>query len=159
LEMSEEAEKQPLDLFLITESAIAGLIPQAEAKEMTISLEATAPLAQIPGDADKLKQVFLNLLDNNIKYGSPGGQIHVVLSPESDGIRVIIQDNSPGISPEHLPHIVERFYRVDKEGDGSGLGLAIATEILRLHDARLEIESSREGQESGTTVSFLLPVS
>jgi two-component system phosphate regulon sensor histidine kinase PhoR len=161
LEMSEALEKQPADLFLVAEAAVAGVIPQAEAKEMTISLEATAPLPQIFGDVDKLKQVFLNLLDNSLKYGSPGGQILVTLSPGSGGIRVVIQDDGPGIPPEHLSRVAERFYRVDKDNDveGSGLGLAIVAEILHLHDATLEIESSGEGPESSTTASFLLPAS
>lgn len=156
LEMSEVVEKRPLDIFLITEAAVAEVILIAEAKNITISLEATAVLPRVPGNGDKLKQALLNLLDNSIKYGRTGDQIKICLKPETDGILVIIQDTGPGILPQQLPHVTERLYRAHKENQGSGLGLAIVTEILRLHHTRLEIESPGD-EKTGVKVSFLLP--
>jgi signal transduction histidine kinase len=156
LEMSEVVEKRPLDIFLIAEAAVAEVILMAEAKNITISLEAIAALPRVPGDADKLKQVFLNVLDNSIQYGRPGDQIKIYLKPETDDVLVIIQDTGPGIPPHQLPHVTERLYRAHKENQGSGLGLAIVTEILRLHDTRLEIESPGD-EKTGVKVSFLLP--
>jgi len=157
LEMSEEMEKRPLDLLLVAEAAVAEVILLAEEKNIALSLETTGPLPPVPGDADRLKQVFLNVLDNSMKYGRPGDQIAVCLIPEAGGVRVTIQDTGPGIPPEHLPRVVEPLYRVHTNGQESGLGLAIVAEILRLHHAKLEIESPGAGKESGVSVSFLLP--
>ena len=156
LEMSEAVEKQPLDLFVVAESAVAEVILMAEAKNIAISLEATAPLPRVSGDADKLKQAFLNVLDNSIKYGHAGDQIKIRLKPETDGVQVVIQDTGPGIPQKHLPYVTERLYRAHKDSEGSGVGLAIVTEILRLHGARLDIESPYD-EETGVRVSFLLP--
>jgi two-component system phosphate regulon sensor histidine kinase PhoR len=157
LEMSEEIEKRPLDLLMVAETAVAQLLLNAEAKGITISLEAAAPLPLIDGDADKLKQVFLNVLDNSVKYGRAGDHISICLAPEAGGVRVTIQDTGPGIPPEHLPHVTERLYRANQDGQGSGLGLAIANNILRLHQARLEIDSPGPNGKTGVMVSFLLP--
>lgn len=157
LEMSERVEKRPLDLFLVAEAAVAEVILIAEAQDIAISLEATAALPRVSGDEDKLVQVFLNILDNSIKFGRPGDRIKIYLKPETAGVLVTIQDTGPGISPRHLPHVTERIYRADRESTGSGLGLAIVAEILRLHDTRLEIESPGD-EETGVKASFLLPV-
>ena len=156
LEMSETVEKRPLDLFLAAESAVAELILIAEAKNITVSLEAAGRLSPILGNADKLKQVFLNVLDNSVKYGRAGDQIKICLTPKEEGVRVTIQDTGPGIAPEHLPRVTERLYRARKEIEGSGLGLAIAAEILRLHNAHLEIQSPGRDGGTGVSVSFLL---
>lgn len=157
LEMNETVEKRPVDLFLVAETAVAEVILIAEEKGIDISLQARAGLPPVPGDADKLKQAFLNVLDNSIKYGRAGDAVAVSLTPESGGVRVAIADTGPGIPPQHLPHVTERLYRGRREGEGSGLGLAIAAEILRLHQAHLDIESPSPNREGGVTVSFLLP--
>ena len=157
LEMGERVEKRPLDIFLVAEAAVAEVILIAEAQNIAISLEAATALPRVPGDGDKLKQVFLNILDNSIKFGRPGDQIKIYLKPETAGVLVTIQDTGPGISPPHVPHVTERIYRADRNSTGSGLGLAIVAEILRLHETRLEIESPGD-EETGVKASFLLPV-
>ena len=156
LEMSEEVEKRPLDLFLVAEAAVADIILMAEAKGIAMSLEATPPLPLIHGDGDKLTQAMLNLLDNSVKYGRSEDAIQVILTPEEKGVRCTIRDSGPGIPPAHLPHVSERLYRARPDEQGSGLGLAITTEILRLHQSRPEIKSPPEGYESGVEVSFFL---
>jgi len=156
LEMSEGMEKRPLDLLLVVEAAIADIILTAEEKGIAISLEATPPLPLVSGDADKLTQAILNVLDNSVKYGRTGDTIQVTLTAEEESVRVTVRDSGPGIPPAHLSHVSERLYRAHTESDGSGLGLAIAAEILRLHQSQLEIKSPPEGYESGVEVSFLL---
>ncbi|MFO7540169.1 MAG: ATP-binding protein [Chloroflexota bacterium] len=156
LEMSEEVEKRPLDLFLVAEAAVADIILTAEAKGIAISLEATPPLPLVHGDGDKLTQAMLNVLVNSVKYGRAGDTVQVMLIPEGEGVRCTIRDSGPGIPPAHLPHVSERLYRSRPDEPGSGLGLAISAEILRLHQSRLEIKSPPEGYESGVEVSFLL---
>lgn len=158
LEMREESEKRPLNLLILVESAITQVYPTAEAQDIAITLNATTPLPQVSGDGDQLQQLLLNLLDNSIKYCRPGDQIELRLQPEGSGVRVTLFDTGPGIPPEHLPRVSERFYRINRQVPGSGLGLAIAAEILRHHQSTLEISSESEGEETYTAVSFLLPV-
>lgn len=158
LEMSGESEKRPLNLLLLVESAITQVYPTAEAQGIAITLNATTPLPLVAGNGDQLQQLLLNLLDNSIKYCRPGDQIDLRLQPEERGVRVTLFDTGPGIPPEHLPRVSERFYRANRQVPGSGLGLAIAAEILRHHQSTLEISSQSEGEETYTAVSFLLPV-
>jgi two-component system phosphate regulon sensor histidine kinase PhoR len=157
LETTTELERRPIDLLLLAEEAIADVILAAESCQIAISLHADSGLARVLADPDKLKQVFLNLLDNGMKYGRSGDKIEVSLRKELDGIAVTISDTGPGIPAEHLPHIGQRLYRARTDVEGSGLGLALVGEILRRHQAELMIESKAEGEETGTGVSFTLP--
>lgn len=157
LEVSEGVEKRPLNLLLVVEAAISRLMPEAEARNILLTLEADSPLPRVLGDGDKLQQVLLNLLDNSIKYCRPGDRIEVRFQQEKEEVRTTVFDTGPGIPPEHLPRIGERFYRGNRQKPGSGLGLSIAAEILRHHHTTLTISSESEGEESYTAVSFLLP--
>ncbi|WAM31513.1 ATP-binding protein [Caldicellulosiruptor naganoensis] len=109
-------------------------------------------------DRDKIEQVLINLVSNAITYVQEGGKINVVLQKEEDSIKIIVQDNGPGIPEEDLPRIFERFYRVDKarsrELGKSGLGLSIADEIVKAHGGRILVESK---VGSGTTFTVVLP--
>lgn len=105
------------------------------------------------GDRDRLKQVFLNLIGNAIKYTPPGGEVVAGLCKMNGQARITISDNGPGIPAEDLPHIFERFYRTEKsrtrskDGKGFGLGLSIAYWIVRHHGGHIDVESV-EGQGS-----------
>ena len=110
-----------------------------------------APVA-LTGDADQLKQVFTNLIENAIKYGGSGGRVAVRMTTSArepalraPGVRVQITDNGPGIDTVHLPRITERFYRADDHRSralgGTGLGLAIVKHIINRHRGRLRVES------------------
>jgi two-component system OmpR family sensor kinase len=117
--------------------------------------------ARVSGDRDRLKQVLLNLVSNAIEYTPPGGSVTLGLACVGDWARVTVTDTGPGIPQEELPHIFERFYRVDRsrkrtERGGAGLGLSIAYWITRSHDGRLEV-ASEVGK--GTTFSVWLPQS
>lgn len=109
------------------------------------------------GDADRLKQLMWNLVSNAIKYTPAGGEVHLSLSKNDGWARFVVQDTGVGISPQELPYIFDRFYRVDKSRSqsGSGLGLSIARYIAEAHGGRIEV-ASEVGQ--GTTFTVLLPV-
>ncbi len=113
------------------------------------------------GDADRLKQVLVNLIGNAINYTPPGGEVIVSLSKEGDQARLLVSDNGPGIPAEDLPHIFERFYRGEKsrtrsrDGKGFGLGLSIAYWIVRNHNGRIDVESTTG---KGTTFCVWLPL-
>jgi signal transduction histidine kinase len=113
------------------------------------------------GDADRLKQVLVNLIGNAIKYTPPGGEVLVGLGKVENKARLTISDNGPGIPLEDVPHIFERFYRGEKsrtrsrDGKGFGLGLSIAYWIVRNHGGQIEV-APREPQ--GTTFCVWLPL-
>ena len=93
-----------------------------------------------------MEQVFLNLLDNAVKFTPPGGKISIQAQWEKPYVRVEVKDNGVGIPAEHLSRVFERFYRVDRarsrEAGGTGLGLAIVRQIVSAHQGKIEVESS-----------------
>ncbi|MCA9867183.1 MAG: HAMP domain-containing protein [Anaerolineales bacterium] len=128
--------------------------------EKPVSVELTAvDQATILGDEDRLKQLLLNMVDNGIKYTLPGGTVRLSLTKEGGWANLIISDTGIGIPPEDLPHIFDRFYRVDKARSraqgGSGLGLAIAKWIVQAHGGAIQVDST-VGQ--GTTFRITLPL-
>ena len=125
------------------------LRPLAAAKSIAIE-EAVPPEVALLGDMDLLIRLFLILLDNAVKYTPEKGRISIEAVEDSKWVTIAVQDSGPGIAAEHLPHLFERFYRVESDrsrfaqnGDqgGTGLGLAIAHEICRMHGGRLRVES------------------
>ena len=113
--------------------------------------------AIVLGDADRLKQLLLNLVDNAVKYTPAGGQIVLMLYREPEWTRVLVKDSGIGIPAEDLPHIFDRFYRVERprsEGKtGTGLGLSIARWVAEAHGGNLTVESQ---QGEGTTFTLWL---
>lgn len=101
----------------------------------------------IPGDADALKRVFINLIDNALKAIENEGEVNIILSENREEITISIQDNGIGISGEHLSHLFERFYRAESARDrnkgGSGLGLSIVHEIIKLHGGSIIVQSEK----------------
>lgn len=158
LEIAAELAQRPIDLPVLVEEVIAQIILKAEERQIALSLQAEASLPRVLGDPDRLKQVFLNILDNSVKYCRPGDQVEVSLHVEPGGIGCTIADTGPGIPLQHLPYVTQRLYRARTDVEGSGLGLALVEEILRRHHSRLEIESHSEGEPAGTRVRFVLPV-
>lgn len=149
---------QPLHLVEVVQEALAEKMLDLQARQQTLSVEIEEELPLALGDADRLKQVFLNLLDNACRYSRSGDRITVALRRVPEGIACEVADTGPGIPSAHLPYVTEPFYRGDvEEISGSGLGLAIVAEILRQHHTELEIESHTEG-ETGTKVRFILPI-
>ncbi|MDD3692637.1 MAG: HAMP domain-containing sensor histidine kinase [Oscillospiraceae bacterium] len=112
-------------------------------------------LPPVLGDNDRLKQVFINVLDNAIKYSNPGGLIRIETADMGSVVQVVISDTGVGISKEDLPNVKKKFYKGNRSRPGSGIGLALADEIIRRHKGRIEIDSE-EGV--GTTIIITLPV-
>lgn len=120
--------------------------------------EPEAVYPPVYGDRNRLKQVFLNVIDNALKYTPKGGVVaaQVIYSKdEPDIIKIVITDTGCGISAEDLPKVKEKFYKANQTVRGSGIGLAVADEIMNLHNGSLEIES---GEGVGTTVTLTFPV-
>jgi len=117
-----------------------------------------APGLRVNGDADRLRQVILNLLDNARKYTPSGGQITLHAARDGQEVRVTVRDTGIGIPPDAVPHLFERFYRADsartRQQGGSGLGLAIVQALIQAHGGQVEISSERT---IGTTVRIHLP--
>ena len=115
-------------------------------------------LPDILADETRIKQVFLNLIDNAIKYNHPKGGISITAHETDDVVKVDIADTGIGIPNKDLPRLFERFYRVDKarsrELGGTGLGLSIVKHIIQAHNGEVSVQSV-EGQ--GSTFSFTIP--
>ena len=111
-------------------------------------------LSPILGDVNRLRQVFINVIDNALKYTNPGGTVRVSAYEDDGFIRVIIKDSGCGIPAEHLPNVKKKFYKANQNVRGNGSGLAVANEIMELHSGSLDIDSE-EGM--GTTVIITIP--
>lgn len=136
----------------------------AAAHSHTLTYTRTEELPAVTGDKERIEQVIINVLSNAIKYTPDGGKIEMIASPTRrgkaiDGISVIVRDNGIGIPEEDVPHLFERFYRVEKsrtsETGGTGLGLAIAKEIVDAHGGSINVASV---QGKGTAVRITLPL-
>jgi signal transduction histidine kinase len=118
------------------------LRPAAERKSVT--LEYADGAASIEGDADKLKQILINLVDNAIKFSPEGASVRLHAEPGAGGLRILVEDCGVGVAPEDVPHVFERFFR-GRSADGtpgSGLGLAIARNLARLHGGDITLQSA-----------------
>ena len=130
----------------------------ADAHSHKLTFDCPEKLPEITADKERIEQVVINLISNAIKYTPDGGAITLSAASVSDGIEIRVSDTGVGIPKDDLPHIFERFYRVEKartsETGGTGLGLAIAKEIVEAHGGEISIESE---QGVGSTVTILLP--
>ena len=130
-----------------------------KAAKKNVELVNRMPDLAAHGDPNRLDQVLANLIDNAIKYGQPQGRIVVGGKPAEGRIEVFVQDDGPGIPPESLERVFERFYRVDKarsrEQGGTGLGLAIVKHIVQAHGGTVRVESE---VGKGATFFFALPL-
>ena len=129
-------------------------------KKEGITLNYTDPqreFAPLPGDPERLRQVFSNLLDNAAKHGGAGKQIDTTIGEEDGFVAIIIRDYGPGIPEEELPHVKEKFYKGSSKARGNGIGLAVCDEIIQRHGGRLDITNAQDGH--GCVVTILLPMS
>lgn len=107
------------------------------------------------GDVNRIKQVFINVVDNALKYNQPGGQILIEQKTEDNCVQIVISDTGVGIASHDLDRVKEKFYKANKQVRGSGIGLAVADEIIKQHNGLLLVDST-EGL--GTTVTIVLPL-
>jgi len=150
---------ESLSLREVAQAVANELDHQAKAKSIAIHVGIQAEFPAVRADAHRLHQVFFNLLDNAVKYTQTGGRITVTAGDaEKDNVTVCVADNGPGIAAEHLPHVFERFYRVDKarsrELGGTGLGLSIVKHVILSHGGRVWAESE---PGKGSRFYFTLP--
>lgn len=143
-----------LDILSELDEAVYMFTDRARTEHKQLHYEETTALPPVYGDVDRLRQVFVNIIDNALKYTSPGGTITVSSREDNGWVRVSIRDTGCGIPAEHLPNVKKKFYKANQLVRGSGIGLAVADEIARLHGGSLDIQS-QEGV--GTMVTFSLP--
>ena len=138
-------------LFTFRERAVR------EGYEVKYSIPETPSVAN--ADANRLKQVFMNILDNALKYSRPGSKILVkadfIRREDKPFVRIAIADQGCGISAEDLPHVKEKFYKANVSVRGSGIGLAVTNEIVMLHGGTIDIDSE---VGTGTLVTIILPI-
>lgn len=127
------------------------------ARRQGLDLSFVSPeyLSPVMGDGDRLKQVFINIIDNAIKYTNTGGQVLVEAAEQEGCIQVTVKDTGVGIPAQDVDRVKEKFFKSNKTVRGSGIGLAVADEIVKQHKGLLFVES-KEGV--GTTVTIVLPV-
>ena len=147
-----------LALSDLLDSILEQAQPLAELRHITLSGNIPSGLL-IYGDLDYLIRLFLNLVDNAIKYTPVGGKVTLLAKIKGTEVCIAVSDTGVGIPPEHLPHLFERFYRVEADRSrstgGAGLGLALAWEIVRTHRGTLSVQSQ---PGLGTTFTVHLPV-
>jgi two-component system phosphate regulon sensor histidine kinase PhoR len=148
---------QPVSLKDLTDNVVADFKSRADAKQMVLTNQ--VPELSARADADRVEQVLCNLIDNAIKYGRPQGTVVVSARPVNGGqVEMSVRDDGPGIPPESLERVFERFYRVDKarsrEQGGTGLGLSIVKHIVQGHGGRAWAKSELG---HGTVFNFTLP--
>lgn len=155
-------DRNPTSPARLAKSVITRFAPQAAAKHITLSLSAPDDLPEVNVDAQRIEQVLGNLVSNAIRHTPGGGEI--VCRVEHDrrswsAIIFSVADTGPGIAPEVLPHVFERFYRADsgraRADGGTGLGLAIAKQFVEAHGGRITVENQRAG---GAVFSLSLPL-
>jgi two-component system, OmpR family, phosphate regulon sensor histidine kinase PhoR len=140
-----------LDLLPLVRQMIDAMAPLAREHAVEIAFSAPNGPLMVAGDRDELLRVVENLIENAVKYGGTGKRIEVELAPRQPAerrpveVELVVRDYGPGIAPEHLPRLTERFYRADvvesRQKGGTGLGLAIVKHIVARHGGRLAIES------------------
>jgi PAS domain S-box-containing protein len=151
---------QQVDLQDVIKAAIASVRHSADAKNIRLLVMLDPLAGPVRGDPGRLQQCFWNVLSNAIKFTPKGGKVQVALERVNSHVEICIVDNGPGINPEFLPHIFERFRQADasttRNHGGLGLGLSIVKHLVELHGGKVRARSSGEGQ--GASFAIELPI-
>ncbi|MCX5687348.1 MAG: ATP-binding protein [Candidatus Omnitrophica bacterium] len=149
-------ETKTLDITILLKSVVDDIKILAMQKNIKMSIKEQEKIV-ISGDADKLKRLFLNILDNAIKYNPQGGKVNISITKKNDSVHIRVSDTGIGIPEKDICHIFDRFYQVDKSGhqSGFGLGLSIARSIAEAHKGKIEAESTLN---HGTTFIISFPL-
>jgi two-component system sensor histidine kinase QseC len=144
-----------LSLSDIAETVCAELAPLALQRDQTLELQAEPQLPRISGNADMLTMLLSNLVDNAIHHTPHGGQVHIVIKADDDGVALWVSDDGPGIAIEQRAKVFERFYRIAQQSQpGTGLGLAICKRVADLHHAPLTLSDGIDGRGLTVHVHF-----
>jgi len=151
-----DLEWSEVDLNTMVRESASQMAPQAERQQLTLTTDLADDLPVITADAERLRQVIINLLHNAVKFNKPGGSVTITTRAEDEAVTLAVADTGMGIPRRDLPRIFERFYMGDRSrtGQGSGMGLAIAKHIVEAHDGAIAV-TSREGE--GSTFTIRLP--
>ena len=149
---------ESVDLKALVQALLPAFEPELISRRLTLTTRID-DRARLSADPDRLRQVFINLIDNAIKYNREGGEVTISAKLEDSVLRVTVADTGIGIPTEDLPRIFERFYRADKarsrESGGTGLGLSIVKHIVESHDGQVHVESE---PGRGSIFSITLPL-
>ncbi|MBD3271004.1 MAG: HAMP domain-containing protein [Elusimicrobia bacterium] len=152
-------ERESVDLTKLVKNIMAMFSQKAEEKNVSITLKSDSKLPVLNLDPFRIEQLFINLIDNAIKFTPDAGSISITLSHADSFVLISVQDSGPGIPAEHTQRIFERFYSVDKSHSrklgGTGLGLSIVKHIVLLHNGNISVKSD---PGAGTTFEIILPI-
>lgn len=146
-------ERRPVDMGELVAQAVESLAVLAREQRVEIKIARPPALPALPGDAERLKSVVINLLENALKHSRPGDAVVAEVLDRGADVLVAVTDEGPGVAPEDLARIFDRFYRGNQQLPGSGLGLYISRVIVEEHGGRLWAES----RERGSRFCFVLP--
>jgi signal transduction histidine kinase len=151
---------QSTNLSDLLRAAAERLRPQYDDKGVELELQSASVPLNVQADSERITQALINLLGNALQYTPSGGHVTLRARQEGNQSVVSVTDTGIGIAPEHLPHVFERFYRVDRSrsraGGGSGIGLTIARHLIEAHGGRMWAAS--DGHDRGSTFTFTLPL-
>ena len=148
-------ETKPINITMLLSESVDMYMELSRNQGIDLTLTKPSEEIEIMGDVNRLKQVFINIIDNAVKYTENGGQVLVSQLREEACVRISVTDTGLGIPGQDLDRIKEKFYKASNSVRGSGIGLAVADEIIKQHDGLLFVEST-EGV--GTTVTIVLPI-
>lgn len=144
-----------IDVIAELEDALLIYIDKAKKEGITLTYNEPEFLCAVNGDKNRLRQVFINIIDNALKYTETGGAIDILAEKNDSSVVISVADSGVGIAPEDLPKVKQKFYKANSTKHGSGIGLAVADEIITMHGGLLEVESELG---YGTTVTITLPL-
>ncbi|MDZ4200693.1 MAG: ATP-binding protein [Gallionella sp.] len=145
-----------VSLNRLAQECTVNWVTMALEKDIDLGYESAAATLEIAGDANSLTEMLNNLIDNAIRYTPAGGHITVGVNATEQGVELSVEDNGPGIAPQHRERVFERFYRILGSGEsGSGLGLAIVAEVVKRHGAEIRLDEGEGG--IGTRIGVRFP--
>ena len=152
-----QIEAEPMVLANLVQSVKKQFSDVARLQEVEIVTEVAEDLPPVLADGEKLAQVFVNLVENALKFTPAKGAISIRAQAGDEYVQVRLQDTGIGVAPQHLPHIFERFYKVNRSrrDSGTGLGLSIVKQLVEAHGGQITAES-KEGE--GTAFTFTVPI-
>jgi len=151
-----ELHRSPVPLQPMLAEVAMLLRPAADRKGVRLAIHEGEPTVRVQADADKLKQIIINLVDNAVKFSPPESGVDVRIEANRQGVKILVEDQGPGVPPEDRPHLFERYFRGHGAlaAAGSGLGLAIAKNLARLHGGDIALHS---GATRGSVFVLSLP--